>query len=453
MEMISKFFSTLRDLYKAKIAKINGSKKEKQNPDSKDEEEYDDHIESTGNLKNGSHGTIYGINRKVVRIIFIGIIVLFTVAYLYSHANKNDSNIKAQQTNQQQEVADGASTTKGMDITDDYDALVKANQAKQNALQQNQGKTVNMNEHAERVNAMPQQSQAVIPQGRQQMMQQAPASYAQSYVLPSQAAQLRQNLQPPASIAGNNHASEKNEKESKLKSMEDKFKSAISFAFGSEAAGNILSENENPADTSNQSGQVQSAYQQASYVPLSDNTIVAGTLIPVMLLTGINTDVEGQVMCQVQQDVYDYFGTRVLIPAGSRLIGAYEQKATNGRVNIIFSTLQLADGSSWMLNNQLVAIDGAGYVGIKGKVDKHTESMISSGVFGSAIAALGSLASGNVSSSTNTYTAGQLASQGAMSNLINVTSKLFEKNANVSETVTVEPGYSFNVYVQSNIAF
>lgn len=117
MEMISKFFSTLQDLYKAKIAKINGSKKEKQNPDSKDEEEYDDHVES-GNYKNGSHGTIYGINRKVVRIIFIGIIVLFTVAYLYSHANKNDSNIKAQQTNQQQEVADGASTTKGMDITD-----------------------------------------------------------------------------------------------------------------------------------------------------------------------------------------------------------------------------------------------------------------------------------------------------------------------------------------------
>ena len=452
MEMISKFFSTLQELYKAKIAKIKGSKKEKQNPDSTDEEEYDDHVES-GNYKNGSHGTIYGIDRKVVRIIFIGIIVLFTVAYLYSHAKKNDSDIKAQQTNQQREVADGASTTKGMDITDDYDALVKANQAKQNALQQNQGKTVNMNGHAERSNAMPQQSQAVIPQGRQQMMQQAPASYAQSYVLPSQAAQLRQNLQPPASIAGNNQASEKNEKESKLKSMEEKFKSAISFAFGNEAAGNILSENENPADTSNQSEQVQSAYQQASYVPLADNTILAGTLIPVMLLTGINTDVEGQVMCQVQQDVYGYFDTRVLIPAGSRLIGAYEQKATNGRVNIIFSTLQLADGSSWRLNNQLVAIDGAGYVGIKGKVDKHTESMISSGVFGSAIAALGSLASGNVSSSTNTYTAGQLASQGAMSNLINVTSKLFEKNANVSETVTVEPGYTFNVYVQSNIAF
>lgn len=452
MEMISKFLSTLQELYKAKIAKIKGSKKEKQNSDSTDEEEYDDHVES-GNYKNGSHGTIYGIDRKVVRIIFIVIIVLFTVAYLYSHAKKNDSDIKAQQTNQQREVADGASTTKGMDITDDYDALVKANQAKQNALQQNQGKTVNMNGHAERSNAMPQQSQAVIPQGRQQMMQQAPASYAQSYVLPSQAAQLRQNLQPPASIAGNNQASEKNEKESKLKSMEEKFKSAISFAFGNEAAGNILSENENPADTSNQSEQVQSAYQQASYVPLADNTILAGTLIPVMLLTGINTDVEGQVMCQVQQDVYDYFGTRVLIPAGSRLIGAYEQKATNGRVNIIFSTLQLADGSSWRLNNQLVAIDGAGYVGIKGKVDKHTESMISSGVFGSAIAALGSLASGNVSSSTNTYTAGQLASQGAMSNLINVTSKLFEKNANVSETVTVEPGYTFNVYVQSNIAF
>lgn len=98
-----------------------------------------------------------------------------------------------------------------------------------------------------------------------------------------------------------------------------------------------------------------------------------------------------------------------------------------------------------------MAVDG-GYNGIVGKVNCHTSRVVGAGVFSSAIAALGSLASGN-RNTTNTYSAGQLAMQGAMANLIQTTSKLFEAGANVQPTVTVEPWHTFQLFIAQPISF
>ena len=43
--------------------------------------------------------------------------------------------------------------------------------------------------------------------------------------------------------------------------------------------------------------------------------------------------------------------------------------------------------------------------------------------------------------------------QGAMANLIQTTSKLFEAGANVQPTVTVEPGHTFQLFVAQPISF
>ena len=126
---------------------------------------------------------------------------------------------------------------------------------------------------------------------------------------------------------------------------------------------------------------------------------------------------------------------------------------TNERVGINFKQLILANGGSWEISENIVAVDGAGYTGIAGKVHHHTGQKISAGVAGSAIAALGSLAAGNVSANNNTYTAGQIAAQGATANLINMTSNLLRESAAVKNTVTIDPGYEFNVYVTNNITF
>ena len=113
----------------------------------------------------------------------------------------------------------------------------------------------------------------------------------------------------------------------------------------------------------------------------------------------------------------------------------------------------MPDGGSWSISENIVAIDGAGYTGISGTIHHHTGEKISAGAIGASIAALGSLAAGNVSSSNDTYTAGQIATQGAVANLINTTSGLLKDASEIENTVTVEPGYEFSVYVTNNITF
>lgn len=233
------------------------------------------------------------------------------------------------------------------------------------------------------------------------------------------------------------------------KTMEERYQSAITF---------YSANNGNNGDnSSNSPGHGAKNPNSVSYTAPSDKILQAGTLIPAMLFTGINTDSSGQVTAVVLSDIYDTAtGTNLLIPAGSQIIGKYDGGAAkNGRVSLTFSVVVLPNGGSYALGSESVmAIDGAGYNGIKGKVHHHTDKAIRGSLFASTIAALGSIAAGNTSNTSNTYSAGQLAMQGAMANVMNSASNVFNKNAgNVTETVTIEPGYQFNLYVMQPIFF
>ena len=229
------------------------------------------------------------------------------------------------------------------------------------------------------------------------------------------------------------------------KEKEEKYKSSITFSISDKSNEG----NEAPENQTKQTMQVKSAYEAPN-----SSTLGAGTVIPVRLLTGINTDVAGQVMVQVLTDVYDTAtGTKLLIPQGSKFTGSYEKKeVSNGRVPVTFQQLTLPNGGYWSIGENIVAIDGAGYTGIMGKIHHHTGQKVSAGAVGAAVAALGSVAAGNVSSQ-NTYSAGQIAAQGALANMINSTTNLVNQASDVASTVTVEAGYEFNLYVTKNITF
>ena len=81
-----------------------------------------------------------------------------------------------------------------------------------------------------------------------------------------------------------------------------------------------------------------------------------------------------------------------------------------------------------------------------------TGSKIGGGMFASALAALGSYASGNVSTQ-NTYSGGQLAMQGALANLMQTASTLFKKGMDKQNTVTIAPGQQFNIFVTKPVSF
>jgi type IV secretion system protein VirB10 len=195
-------------------------------------------------------------------------------------------------------------------------------------------------------------------------------------------------------------------------------------------------------------GQEDGAAEQRAniYQTARKNTLAPGTMLPAMLISGINSDNGGQVTAQLTADVYDsLYGNTLLIPMGTRLVGTYEGGAKLGeaRVNVRWSRILLPNGASYQMGDTIVTAGMDGYPGILGKVDNHNDQVVSAGLVTTALGALGSIAAGNTSSSGDSYSASNLAAQGAASNLLNTAGKLMEQKMSRIPTITVEPGTTF----------
>src|SRR5207245_1062226 len=121
----------------------------------------------------------------------------------------------------------------------------------------------------------------------------------------------------------------------------------------------------------------------------SPYTLRAGTVIPGLLVTGINSDLPGDLVGQVSRDVYDSRTQRLcLIPKGARLIGTYDNQVAAGedRLLVAWTRLILPDGRSLRLPG-LALKDLAGQTGAQGRVDTHWQRVFGKAVMLSAIGA------------------------------------------------------------------
>jgi type IV secretion system protein TrbI len=113
---------------------------------------------------------------------------------------------------------------------------------------------------------------------------------------------------------------------------------------------------------------------QRVQTPRSPYQLMAGSVIAAALITGLNSDLPGQVVAQVTEDVYDTVSGRfLLVPQGTRLIGKYDSRIAYGqeRLLLIWTRLVMPDGSSIVLDN-LPATDTEGYAGLEDGVDYHS---------------------------------------------------------------------------------
>lgn len=107
--------------------------------------------------------------------------------------------------------------------------------------------------------------------------------------------------------------------------------------------------------------------------PASPYVLQAGAVIPAALLTGLRSDLPGQVTAQVTEDVYDSpTGSTRLIPQGARLIGQYDAQIAFGqtRALLVWTRLIMPNGRSIVLERQPGA-DAEGYAGLEDEVDNH----------------------------------------------------------------------------------
>ena len=106
--------------------------------------------------------------------------------------------------------------------------------------------------------------------------------------------------------------------------------------------------------------------------PRSPYQVMAGTLIPASLVTGINSDLPGTIIAQVTQPVYDTVkGQYLLIPQGARLIGRYQSEVSFGqnRALVVWDRIIFPDGSSIQISEP--GADGEGYAGLSDRTDHH----------------------------------------------------------------------------------
>jgi type IV secretory pathway VirB10-like protein len=107
--------------------------------------------------------------------------------------------------------------------------------------------------------------------------------------------------------------------------------------------------------------------------PRSSYELIAGTVIAAALVMGINSDLPGQTIGTVIQNVYDTVtGNFLLVPQGSKMLGQYDSQVAYGqrRVLLVWTRLIMPDGSSITLD-RLEGVDSAGYSGLEDKVDSH----------------------------------------------------------------------------------
>ena len=102
--------------------------------------------------------------------------------------------------------------------------------------------------------------------------------------------------------------------------------------------------------------------------PASPYTVMTGSVIPAVMVSGINSDLPGPLVAQVSENVFDSAtGKSLLIPQGSRLVGVYRNASNYGqqRVQVAFQRLIFPDTSSMDLP-QMPGGDQGGYAGCDG---------------------------------------------------------------------------------------
>jgi type IV secretion system protein VirB10 len=182
--------------------------------------------------------------------------------------------------------------------------------------------------------------------------------------------------------------------------------------------------------------------------PATPFEVMAGTVIPASLITGVNSDLPGTVIAQVTQNIYDTVtGQYVLIPQGAKLIGRYDSVIAFGqsRALLVWSRIIYPDGASIVID-AMPASDVAGYAGLSDQVDFHTFRLLK-GVVLSTLLGVGTelsfddaesdiVAALRESAQTSANQAGQ---------------KIVQRHLDIQPTIKIRPGWPLRVIVHKDL--
>jgi type IV secretion system protein VirB10 len=182
----------------------------------------------------------------------------------------------------------------------------------------------------------------------------------------------------------------------------------------------------------------------------------AGTIIPGLLITGINSDLPGNVLGQVSENVWDTAtGKFVLIPKGTRILGVYDSEVSFGqrRVLLVWNRLILPNGTTLDIAGS-PGVDQAGYLGLSGKVNEHWGQMIGAALISSVFVAGAEMVyDGDSRGNSENRSPRDVAAESAAGSIVDMGAKLADRAAGIQPTITVRPGKKFGIFVQKDVVF
>ncbi|HDL6990143.1 TPA: TrbI/VirB10 family protein [Yersinia enterocolitica] len=186
-------------------------------------------------------------------------------------------------------------------------------------------------------------------------------------------------------------------------------------------------------------------------MPVSPYQVMAGTVIAAALVTGIKSDLPGDVIATVTEPIYDTAtGHHLLIPQGSRILGRYNSQVSYGqtRVQVVWNRVILPDTSSFQLDN-LVGTDPAGYAGLEDGVDWHWDRIFAGAVLTTLLGVGAELAAPeNRQDGDRIIIAGRDSVQDSVNQ---IGQEMTRRNMNIQPTLTSRPGLPVRIIVNRDL--
>lgn len=180
--------------------------------------------------------------------------------------------------------------------------------------------------------------------------------------------------------------------------------------------------------------------------PASPYQVMAGTLIPASLVTGINSDLPGTIVAQVTQPVYDTVtGQCLLIPQGSRLIGRYQSEVSFGqdRALVTWDRIIFPDGSSIVISAP--GADAQGFAGLADRVDHHWDRVFVAAGLATILGIGAELGAGGEDDIE------RAVRRGVVDTVNEAGQRVVDRNLGIQPTIRVRPGWPVRVVVTRDL--
>ncbi|WP_110648151.1 TrbI/VirB10 family protein [Salinicola peritrichatus] len=184
--------------------------------------------------------------------------------------------------------------------------------------------------------------------------------------------------------------------------------------------------------------------------PVSPYEVMAGTVISAALVTGIKSDLPGDVIATITEPVYDTAtGKYLLIPQGSRILGKYNSQVSYGqsRVQVVWNRIILPDTSSLTLDN-LAGTDPAGYAGLEDGIDWHWKRLVAGAAMTTLLGVGAELAAPENRDGNHVIIAGRDSLQDSVNQ---AGQEMTRRNLNIQPTLTERPGLPVRIIVDRDL--